>query len=267
MKKYQYFYQTIMEVKITVLGTGTSQGIPVIGSSHPVCLSDNPKDKRLRVSVMLEVNSERFIIDCGPDFRQQMLMQEVSTIDAVLFTHEHADHTAGLDDLRPFYFRQGNLHCYMTSRVHKALKERFSYIFTTINKYPGVATLDVHEFKNEPFEINGVQVIPVLADHGFIPVHGYRIANVAYMTDVKTIATGEKEKLKNLDVLILNMLRKETHATHLNLEEALDLVRELKPKRTYFTHISHHLGFHDEVEKILPENVFLAYDNLQITSH
>jgi phosphoribosyl 1,2-cyclic phosphate phosphodiesterase len=267
MKKYQYFYKTIMEVKITILGTGTSQGIPVIGSSHPVCLSENPKDKRLRVSAMFEVNDKRFIIDCGPDFRQQMLTQEVSDINAMLFTHEHADHTAGLDDLRPFYFRQGDLHCYMTSRVHKALQERFSYIFTTVNKYPGVATLEVHEFENESFEIEGVPVTPVLADHGYIPVHGYRIGDVAYMTDVKTIASSEKEKLKNLDVLVLNMLRKETHATHLNLEEALELVRELQPKRTYFTHISHHLGFHDEVQKTLPENVFLAYDNLKIISN
>lgn len=256
-----------MEVKITILGTGTSQGIPVIGSSHPVCLSENPKDKRLRVSAMFEVNDKRFIIDCGPDFRQQMLKQEVSDINAMLFTHEHADHTAGLDDLRPFYFRQGDLHCYMTSRVHNALKERFSYIFTTVNKYPGVATLEVHEFENEAFEIEGIPVTPVLADHGYIPVHGYRIGDVAYMTDVKTIASSEKEKLKNLDVLVLNMLRKETHTTHLNLEEALELVRELQPKRTYFTHISHHLGFHDEVQKELPENVFLAYDNLEITSN
>lgn len=266
MEKSPYFYETIMEVKITILGTGTSQGIPVIGSSHPVCLSDNPKDKRLRVSAMIEVNDKRFIIDCGPDFRQQMLTQQISSIDAMLFTHEHADHTAGLDDLRPFYFRQGNLQCYMTSRVHKALQERFNYIFTTKNKYPGVATLDVHEFENESFIVNGVTVIPVLADHGFIPVHGFRIGDVAYMTDVKTIAQGEKEKLKGLDVLVLNMLREEPHATHLNLEEALELVRELQPKRTYFTHISHHLGFHDEVEKSLPENVFLAYDNLEITS-
>ncbi|PPK95688.1 phosphoribosyl 1,2-cyclic phosphate phosphodiesterase [Nonlabens xylanidelens] len=256
-----------MEVKITVLGTGTSQGIPVIGSSHPVCLSKDSKDKRLRVSAMVEVNDKRFIIDCGPDFRQQMLTQGISSIDALLFTHEHADHTAGLDDLRPFYFRQGNLQCHMTARVHKALQERFSYIFTTVNKYPGVATLDVHEFENEPFLIDGIQVTPVLADHGYIPVHGFRIGNFAYMTDVKTIAQGEKEKLKNLDVLILNMLREEEHATHLNLEEALELVRELQPKRTYFTHISHHLGFHEEVEKTLPENVFLAYDNLQIISH
>ena len=256
-----------MEVKITILGTGTSQGIPVIGSSHPVCLSENPKDKRLRVSAMFEVNDKRFIIDCGPDFRQQMLTQEVSDINAMLFTHEHADHTAGLDDLRPFYFRQGDLHCYMTSRVHKALKERFSYIFTTVNKYPGVATLEVHEFENESFEIEGIPVTPVLADHGYIPVHGYRIGDVAYMTDVKTIDSSEKEKLKNLDVLVLNMLRIETHATHLNLEEALELVRELQPKRTYFTHISHHLGFHDEVQKTLPENVFLAYDNLKIISN
>ncbi|AGC78168.1 phosphoribosyl 1,2-cyclic phosphate phosphodiesterase [Nonlabens dokdonensis] len=256
-----------MEVTITILGTGTSQGIPVIGSSHPVCLSDDPKDKRLRVSAMVEVMDKRFIIDCGPDFRQQMLSNKVSSIDAVLFTHEHADHTAGLDDLRPFYFRQGDLQCYMTSRVHRALQERFNYIFTTKDKYPGVATLEVHEFQNDSFQVDGINVTPVLADHGYIPVHGFRIENVAYMTDVKTIAQGEKKKLKNLDVLILNMLREEPHPTHLNLEEALELVRELQPKRTYFTHISHYLGFHEEVQQQLPENVFLAYDNLKITSN
>jgi phosphoribosyl 1,2-cyclic phosphate phosphodiesterase len=155
----------------------------------------------------------------------------------------------------------------MTQRVHVSLKERFNYIFTTVDKYPGVATLDVHLFDNKPFYVDGIRVTPVLADHGFIPVHGFRIGDVAYMTDVKTIAEGEKEKLKNLDILILNMLRKESHATHLNLEEALELVRELEPKRTYFTHISHHLGFHDEVQEILPKNVFLAFDNLEITSN
>ena len=265
MKKYQYFYETIMEVKITLLGTGTSQGIPIIGSKHPVCLSKNPKDKRLRVSALIEVNQKRFVIDCGPDFRQQMLRHNIDRLDAVFFTHEHADHTAGLDDLRPFYFKQGDLECYMTSRVHKALTERFNYIFTTEDKYPGVATLNVHEFKNEAFIADGVEVIPVLADHGYIPVHGFRIGNAAYMTDVKTITHTEKQKLRHLDVLIINMLREAPHPTHLNLEEALALVDELGPKRTYFTHISHHLGFHDQVQQKLPNNVFLGYDNLEIT--
>ncbi|WP_124981449.1 MBL fold metallo-hydrolase [Nonlabens xiamenensis] len=255
-----------MEVKITLLGTGTSQGIPIIGSTHPVCLSQDPKDKRLRVSALIEVQGKRFVIDCGPDFRQQMLRHKITRLDAVFFTHEHADHTAGLDDLRPFYFRQGDLECFMTPRVHKALQERFHYIFTTENKYPGVATLNVHEFGNESFIADGVKITPVLADHGYIPVHGFRIGNFAYMTDVKTIADSEKQKLRGLDVLVLNMLRKEPHPTHLNMEEAMVLIEELQPNRTYFTHISHHLGFHEEVQQTLPENVYLGYDNLEIIS-
>ncbi|MEE2801420.1 MAG: MBL fold metallo-hydrolase, partial [Bacteroidota bacterium] len=189
-----------MKTKITILGSGTSQGIPVIGSTHPVCLSDDPRDKRLRVSAMIETEGKRFIIDVGPDFRQQMLTNKVTEIDAVLFTHEHADHTAGLDDLRPFYFRQGDLDCYMTHRVHLALQQRFSYMFETVNKYPGVATLDVHEFDKDEFEVKGIRVIPVLADHGYIPVHGFRINDVAYMTDVKTITDKELKKLENLDI-------------------------------------------------------------------
>ncbi len=251
-------------MKITILGTGTSQGIPVIGSDHPVCKSADSRDKRLRVSAMIELNGKRIVIDCGPDFRQQMLKHNVDQLHAVLFTHEHADHTAGLDDLRPFFFRQGEINCHMTSRVHLALQERFSYMFATVNKYPGVADLTVQEFENESFKVAGIEITPVLADHGFIPVHGFRAGNFAYMTDVKTIEDKEKQKLKNLDVLVLNMLRVKEHKTHLNLEEALELVRELKPKRTYFTHISHHLGFHEEVEKNLPDGVFLAYDNLEI---
>lgn len=252
-------------MKITILGTGTSQGIPVIGSTHPVCLSDDPRDKRLRVSAMIEIDDQCFVIDCGPDFRQQMLHHQVSKIDAMLFTHEHADHTAGLDDLRPFFFRQGAIHCHMTSRVHKALQERFSYMFATENKYPGVADLTIHEFINDPFTVNGVTITPVLASHGYIPVHGFRVGDFAYMTDVKTIDPEERHKLKGLKVLVLNMLREKPHKTHLNLEEALELINDLQPEATYFTHISHHLGFHKEVEAQLPENVYLAYDNLTIT--
>ncbi len=251
-------------MKITILGTGTSQGIPVIGSDHPVCLSTNPRDKRQRVSALIEINDKVLVIDCGPDFRNQMLTNNVKRLDALLFTHEHADHTAGLDDLRPFYFMQGFLKCFMTSRVLEALKQRFGYIFETKNKYPGVPDLDITLFSDDPFKIDDVEVIPVLADHGFLPVHGFRIHNFAYMTDVKTMEPKELEKLKGLDVLIINMLRDAPHSTHLNRDEALEIVNILKPKKTYFTHISHHLGFHEEVEATLPENVHLAYDNLVI---
>ncbi|MGB3591525.1 MAG: MBL fold metallo-hydrolase [Nonlabens sp.] len=255
-----------MQVKLTFLGTGTSQGIPIIGSKHPVCLSTDSRDKRLRVSVLIEVEDTILIVDCGPDFRQQMLKHNVSRFDGLLFTHEHADHTAGVDDLRPFYFRQGDIPCYMTVRVEEALKDRFKYIFATVDKYPGVPTLEVNNFSNAPFTINGTMVTPVEASHGYLPVHGFRVGNVAYMTDVKTIEQEERKKLENLDVLIINMLRDEPHPSHLNLDEAMDLINELKPKRTYFTHISHHLGFHAQAQARLPENVFLAYDNLTITS-
>jgi phosphoribosyl 1,2-cyclic phosphate phosphodiesterase len=251
-------------LKITILGTGTSQGIPVIGSDHPVCLSTDPKDKRQRVSALIETNGKTLVIDCGPDFRNQMLSNNVKHLDALLFTHEHADHTAGLDDLRPFYFRQGFLHCYMTARVLNSLKERFGYIFATENRYPGVPDLDITLFDTDSFLIDDIKVTPILADHGFLPVHGFRIENFAYMTDVKTITTTELEKLSGLDVLIINVLRDEPHKTHLNKKEALELIEVLKPKKTYFTHISHHLGFHAAVEKTLPENVHLAYDNLVI---
>ncbi len=252
-------------MKITFLGTGTSQGIPIIGSDHPVCLSDNPKDKRLRVSILVEWDVNSYVVDCGPDFRQQMLLNNVSKIDGIIFTHEHADHTAGLDDIRPFFFRQGDFPIYAHKRVIKALKQRFNYIFTTKNKYPGVPNIITNRIKNKPFELGNMIITPVKGLHYKLPVFGFRFRDFAYLTDFKTVSKKEKSKLKNLDVLVVNALRIKPHMSHFNLEEALALVDEIKPKRTYLTHISHHLGFHDDVQQILPENVFLAYDNLQIT--
>ncbi|HPF10311.1 MAG TPA: MBL fold metallo-hydrolase [Flavobacteriaceae bacterium] len=251
---------------VTFLGTGTSQGIPIIGSQHPVCLSNNPKDKRLRVSVLLEWEGACYVIDCGPDFRQQMLREGVQRIDGVLFTHEHNDHVAGLDDIRPFYFRQGDITCYAYKRVFDALKQRFAYVFETINKYPSAPTIkEVEIEKDHPFTISGKKVIPVEAMHADLSVLGFRIDNFAYMTDVKIIEDSEMQKLMGLDVLVLNALRIKPHESHLNLEEALAIVNILKPKKTFFTHISHLLGFHDEVEANLPEGVHLAYDTLKIT--
>ncbi|WP_417875650.1 MBL fold metallo-hydrolase [Winogradskyella sediminis] len=252
-------------MKITFLGTGTSQGIPIIGSDHPVCLSNNPKDKRLRVSVLVEWDNFTFVIDCGPDFRQQMLTAKVSKIDGIIFTHEHADHTMGLDDIRPFFFRQGIIDLYAHQRVFKSLEKRFDYIFTTENKYPGVPNVTKIEVKNEPFLAGNLNVIPIEGLHYKLPVFGYRFHNFAYLTDMKTVADSEIEKLQNLEVLVVNALRIEPHISHFNLEEALDFIARVNPKRTYLTHISHLLGFHDEVQQLLPENVFLAYDNLQIT--
>ena len=253
-------------MKVYFLGTGTSQGIPVIGSNHPVCLSRNSKDKRLRVSVWISWENHSLIIDCGPDFRQQMLSSNCQKVDAILFTHEHADHTAGIDDIRPFNFKQGEIPIYAHQRVINNLKKRFEYVFETVNKYPGAPSVTTYEVvNNKSFSFGGKKIIPINVMHGNLQVFGYRINNFAYLTDVKTIEKTEINKLKNLDVLVINALRVEPHDTHFNLKEALDFVTLVKPKKTYLTHISHILGYHDEVQKELPENVFLAYDNLEIT--
>jgi len=250
---------------VTFLGTGTSQGIPVIGSTHPVCLSENSKDKRLRVSVLVEWDSFSYVIDCGPDFRQQMLTAACNKIDGILFTHEHADHTAGLDDIRPFFFRQGAIPIYAHKRVINELTRRFDYIFETENKYPGAPSVEINEVKNEAFSLANLEVLPIDGLHYNLQVFGYRFDKFAYLTDMKTVEDKEIEKLKNLDVLVVNALREEPHATHFNLEEALNFIEKVNPKRAYLTHISHAMGFHDDVQQTLPKNVFLAYDNLQIT--
>ena len=251
--------------KITFLGTGTSQGVPIIGSRHPVCLSQNLKDKRLRSSVLVQWKNYNYIIDCGPDFRQQMLKNNCRHIDGIMFTHEHADHTSGLDDIRPYFFRQGDIPIYGTQRVVENLNHRFGYILNSQNKYPGAPTVKVQIIsKNNNFSIGNQIVTPVEVMHNRLSVMGYRIGGFSYLTDVKYINADQMEKVKNSEVLVLNALRIESHPTHLNLEEALGLVEELKPKKAYFTHISHLLGFHDEVSKMLPKNIYLAYDNLQI---
>ena len=252
--------------KITFLGTGTSQGIPVIGSRHPVCLSTNAKDKRLRSSVLIETENLSFTIDCGPDFRQQMLKAQCERLDGILFTHEHSDHTSGIDDIRPYFFRQGEIAVYASKLVIDGLKKRFGYIFNSDNKYPGAPSVKVKQIdKDSSFQLGDLKIIPVEVMHNRLSVLGYRIRDFAYLTDVKTIAPEEMDKLYDLDVLILNCLRISPHPTHLNLEEALVIIDKLKPKKTYFTHISHYLGFHDEVDAKLPDNVFLAYDTLQVS--
>lgn len=251
-----------MKIKITFLGTGTSQGIPVIGSTHPVCLSNDKRNKRLRVSILLEWDKFKYVIDCGPDFRYQMLRANVTKINGVLFTHEHADHTAGLDDLRPFSFQLGAVPIYAHKRVLEYLVIRYDYILNDANKYPGAPSVQQIEIGNNPFIIGDLEVVPVEVLHGKLRIFGFRFNTIAYLTDVKTISEKEKEKLKNLEVLIINAVRIKPHHSHLNLEEALALIEELKPKKAYLTHISQYLGFHAEVEKILPENVFLAYDEL-----
>ncbi|MFI1743902.1 MBL fold metallo-hydrolase [Thalassobellus sediminis] len=251
-------------MKITFLGTGTSQGIPVIGSKHPVCLSNNKKDKRLRVSVLIEWDDYAYVIDCGPDFRYQMLSAECDKIDGILFTHEHSDHVMGFDDIRPFYFRQGDIPIYAHKRVLKSLRKRFDYVFATKNKYPGAPTVITNRIKNKPFKLNNLEIIPVNVKHADLQVFGFKFNDFAYLTDVKTIKDEEIEKIKNVKVLVVNALRLESHHSHFNLDEALRFINKVNPEKAYLTHISHLLGFHEEVEKILPKNVFLAYDGLQI---
>jgi len=249
-------------LKITFLGTGTSQGIPVIGSNHPVCFSSDKRDKRLRVSALIQWEDFTYVIDCGPDFRYQMLRANVTKLNGVLITHEHADHIAGLDDLRPFSFQLGAVPMYAQKRVLENLTYRFEYIFNDKNKYPGAPSIEKHEVSKAPFAIKNLEVTPIEINHGKLLILGFRFKNVAYLTDVKSIEKEELKKLQNLDVLILSAIRYKPHHSHLNLEEALELIKVINPKQTYLTHISHHLGFHDEVEKTLPENVFLAYDEL-----
>lgn len=251
-------------MNITFLGTGTSQGVPIIGCSCEVCISDSPKDKRLRASVFLEWEGAKVVIDTGPDFRYQMLRSNKTDLDAVFYTHEHKDHIAGLDDIRPINFlHKKKIEVYATDIVSEALKREFHYIFAE-KKYPGVPQIELVNIQNKPFKFKGKEIIPVEGLHYKLPVLGFRIDSFCYITDMNYISEEEKSKMRNLDVLVLNALRRESHISHFTLDEALDLVKELNPKEAYFTHISHQLGKHDIVSKELPENVFLAYDNLKL---
>ena len=251
-------------MKLTFLGTGTSQGMPVITCNCEVCESTDPLDKRLRTSAMLEVDGVVMVFDSGPDFRQQMLREKVKKLDAIIFTHEHKDHTGGLDDIRAYnYVSCKPMDVYAETRVQDSLKQEYAYVFAEM-KYPGVPDVSLHTIENEPFDVLGVQVTPIRALHYKLPVYSFRVKDLAYITDVNYISEEEKLKLHGLDVLVVNALNITKHISHFNLEEALELIAELKPKKAYLTHISHALGFHQEVSKIVPENVFLAYDGLSI---
>ena len=251
-------------MKITFLGTGTSQGIPLIACGCEVCTSSNPKDNRLRVSVMIEVDGKNIVIDSGPDFRQQMLRENVKTLEAVVFTHEHKDHVAGLDDVRAFnYFSGKHMDVYANEQVQVALKREFHYVFSGDN-YPGIPRINVHTIDTAPFDVSGVKFIPIQVLHYQLPVLGFRVNDFTYITDANFISDEEIEKIKGTKVLVLNALRRAKHISHFTLEEALELVKKINPKKAYFTHISHQLGLHDEVSKELPGNVELAYDGLQV---
>lgn len=252
-------------MKLTFLGTGTSQGVPVIGCGCDVCRSEDPRDKRLRTSAMIEVDGKYLVIDTGPDFRQQMLRATPPKIDAVIFTHEHKDHVAGMDDIRPFNFRSGKpLDVFASERVEEALHREYPYVFSDF-RYPGAPEVNLHRISGAAsFGASGIEVVPVEVLHHKLPVLGFRIGDMAYITDANYISDEEKQKLRGLDVLVLNALRKKKHLSHFNLEEAIALANELGAKRTYLTHISHLMGRYADVQSDLPGNVFLAYDGLTV---
>lgn len=251
-------------MKITFLGTGTSQGIPVIACDCPVCTSTDPKDKRLRTSVHIEVNGLSINIDTGPDFRQQILSNHIRKLDAVLFTHEHRDHVAGLDDVRSFNFKQKKaMPVYGSPNVLKHIKSEFHYAFAE-KKYPGVPQIELHEIHEDPFEVSGIKVTPIKVMHYKLPVLGFRINDFTYVTDANYISEEEKKKLLHSKVLVLNALQKEPHLSHFTMDQALELIDEVKPEQAYLTHMSHNLGRHEEVSKELPDHVHLAYDGLTL---
>ena len=251
-------------MKLTFLGTGTSQGVPVVACQCPVCLSDNPKDKRLRASVMIETETQCLVVDAGPDFRQQMLMHKVRHLNGILLTHEHTDHIFGLDDIRAFNWVQKQpTDIYAEERVQIAIRRIFDYVFASY-QYPGIPQMHLHLLENKPFTIGDLQVLPIRGYHYKLPVFGFRFGKLAYVTDVNRLENVEKDKLLGLDVLVLNALRKDEHISHYNLQQALEIIAEVKPGKAYLTHLSHQMGFHNEVQEELPENVFIAYDGLQL---
>ncbi len=251
-------------MKITFLGTGTSQGVPVIACHCEVCQSDDARDRRLRTSVHIVCQGISLVIDTGPDFRLQMLQNRVEALDAVLFTHTHKDHTAGLDDIRPFCFKQQkDMPLYATEASLRQIRQEFAYIFAD-EKYPGVPTVEEHLITTKPFYINEIEVTPIEVLHGNLSVLGFRIGKFTYITDAKTIAPAELQKMKGSEVVVLNALRHKEHHSHLNLSQAIELAKQIGAPRTYFTHISHDMGKHAEVASTLPKGMFLAYDGLSL---
>ena len=246
---------------VRLLGTGTSQGIPIIGCHCPICTSTDERDHRLRTSALVEVDGVNILIDAGPDLRQQLLRCGVTRLDALLLTHEHKDHTGGIDDVRPINFLMKTpLNIYGQPRVMKAIRNDYSYAFGP-DQYPGVPQLVLNSLQPEPFEVKGVEVIPVKVRHMTLPIFGYRIRNFGYITDASFISETEKKKLMGVKVLVINALRREQHYSHFNLEQALAIIEEIKPERAYLTHVSHRLGKYVDVSQELPQNVFLGIDN------
>lgn len=252
-------------MEITMLGTGTSQGVPMIGCKCVVCSSPDERDKRLRSSIMVESCGVRLVVDTGPDFRAQMLRQDIDHLDGVLYTHEHKDHTGGMDDLRAFnYWQNGAVDVYCTERVSEVLRKDFDYAFAHSHRYPGVPDIDLHLIGGEPFLIKGLEITPLEVSHFRLPILGFMIGEMCYITDCNSISDSVIEKIRGCKVFIINALRREAHISHFSLDEALEVIRRVEPERAYLTHASHQLGLYEDLERELPKNVFLAYDQLKI---
>lgn len=252
-------------MEITFLGTGTSQGVPVIACECNTCSSPDKHDKRLRSSLLLETDNVVLLFDAGPDFRQQMLREKVKRLDAILLTHEHKDHISGMDDVRAFNYKsQDAIDIYAEERVQEAVKNEYSYVFSEY-QYPGIPKMRLHTITDDNFEIKGISIIPIRVFHYKLPVFGYRIGDFAYITDANYIPEESKELLIGVKYLVINALRKEKHISHFNLREAIDIIKEISPKKAFITHIGHQMGMHNIVNSELPPGISLAFDGMKVT--